>query len=439
MSSSSSNSFIDNFFKLKERGTTVTTEVLAGITIFLSMAYILAVNPELLGIAGLDRGAVFTATAVSASVACLLMGFLANLPIALAPGMGLNAFFTFTVVISMKYSVETALTAVFLEGILFIVFSLFNVREAILKSIPTNLKKAIPSGIGLFIAFIGLKSAGIIVDNEATLVSLADLTTPSVILAIAGIILTVVLFALNVTGGILLGILTITIIGYGTGVVNADWTNFSPVSLPHKPAFWMFDFSQVLTFKFFIVFFSFLFVDVFDTVGTFVGVAAQSKLHDKNGNIPHIKQAFLADAVGTCVGATLGTSTVTSYVESTSGVAVGGRTGLTAIVVSALFLLSLFFSPLFLLIPPQATASALVMVGFLMMRTIKDVEFSDATEGLPAFLTIVMMPLAYSIAQGIVFGILSYVLLKVLTGKGKSVHSVTWVLFIIFILQFFMK
>ncbi len=432
---------MEKFFCLKERGTSVGTEIIAGITIFLSMAYILAVNPELLGIAGLDKGAVFTATAVSAAVASLLMGLLANLPIALAPGMGLNAFFTFTVVITMKYSVETALTAVFLEGILFIVFSVFNVREAILKSIPSNLKKAIPSGIGLFIAFIGLKSAGIIVDNEATLVTLADLTNPQVILAIAGIILTVTLFALKVPGGILLGILATTIVGYATGIIKlaGGWAGFSPISMPHAPAFWKFDFSQVLTFKFFVVFFSFLFVDIFDTVGTFVGVAAQSKLHDKDGNIPRIKQAFLADAVGTCVGAALGTSTVTSYVESTSGVAVGGRTGLTAIAVSVLFVLSLFFSPLFLLIPSQATASALIMVGFLMMRTIGEVDFSDATEGLPAFLTIIMMPLAYSIAQGIVFGILSYVLLKVLTGKWNKVHPVTWVLFVVFILQFFIK
>lgn len=432
---------MNDFFHLKERGTSGSKEIIAGITIFLSMAYILAVNPELLGIAGLDKGAVFTATAVSAAVASLLMGVLANLPIALAPGMGLNAFFTFTVVITMKYSVEVALTAVFLEGILFIIFSFFNVREAILKSIPSNLKKAIPSGIGLFIAFIGLKSAGIIVDNEATLVTLNDLTSPIVLLAVAGIILTVVLFAMNVPGGILLGILATTIVGYATGIVtpNGSWKDFSPISMPHAPAFWKFDFSQILTFKFFVVFFSFLFVDIFDTVGTFVGVAAQSKLHDKNGNIPRMKQAFLADAIGTCVGAALGTSTVTSYVESTSGVAVGGRTGLTAIVVSFLFILSLFFSPLFLLIPPQATASALIMVGFLMMRTIKDVDFSDATEGLPAFLTIIMMPLAYSIAQGIVFGILSYVLLKILTGKVKSIHPITAVLFVIFILQFFIK
>ena len=432
---------MNKLFHLKERGSSVSTEIIAGITIFLSMAYILAVNPELLGIAGLDKGAVFTATAVSAAVATLLMGLLANLPIALAPGMGLNAFFTFTVVISMKYSVEIALTAVFLEGILFVIFSLFNVREAILKSIPTNLKKAIPSGIGLFIAFIGLKSAGIIVDNEATLVALNDLTSPIVLLAIAGIILTVLLFAMKVPGGILLGILITTVLGYVLKIVPppTDWKAFSPVSMPHTPAFWRFDFSQVLTFKFFVVFFSFLFVDIFDTVGTFVGVAAQAKLHDKNGNIPKMKQAFLADAVGTCVGAMLGTSTVTSYVESTSGVAVGGRTGLTAIVVSFLFLLSLFFSPLFLLIPPQATASALVMVGFLMMRTIKEVDFSDATEGLPAFLTIIMMPLAYSIAQGIVFGIISYVLLKLLTGKWKSIHPVTAILFLVFILQFFIK
>lgn len=432
---------MNKFFHLKERGSSISTEIIAGITIFLSMAYILAVNPDLLSMAGLDKGAVFTATAVSAAVATLLMGLLANLPIALAPGMGLNAFFTFTVVIGMKYSVEVALTAVFLEGILFIVFSLFNVREAILKSIPTNLKKAIPSGIGLFIAFIGLKSAGIIVGSEATLVTLNELTSPTVLLSVAGIILTVLLFALKVPGGILLGILITTIAGYSMKIVPppTDWKAFSPVSMPHAPAFWRFDFSQVLTFKFFVVFFSFLFVDIFDTVGTFVGVAAQAKLHDKNGNIPKMKQAFLADAVGTCVGAMLGTSTVTSYVESTSGVAVGGRTGLTALVVSILFLLSLFFSPLFLLIPPQATASALVIVGFLMMRTIKEVDFSDATEGLPAFLTIIMMPLAYSIAQGIVFGIISYVLLKLLTGKWKSIHPVTAILFLVFILQFFIK
>ena len=432
---------MNKFFHLKERGSSISTEIIAGITIFLSMAYILAVNPDLLSMAGLDKGAVFTATAVSAAVATLLMGLLANLPIALAPGMGLNAFFTFTVLIGMKYSVEVALTAVFLEGILFIVFSLFNVREAILKSIPTNLKKAIPSGIGLFIAFIGLKSAGIIVGSEATLVTLNELTSPTVLLSVAGIILTVLLFALKVPGGILLGILITTIAGYSMKIVPppTDWKAFSPVSMPHAPAFWRFDFSQILTFKFFVVFFSFLFVDIFDTVGTFVGVAAQAKLHDKNGNIPKMKQAFLADAVGTCVGAMLGTSTVTSYVESTSGVAVGGRTGLTALVVSILFLLSLFFSPLFLLIPPQATASALVIVGFLMMRTIKEVDFSDATEGLPAFLTIIMMPLAYSIAQGIVFGIISYVLLKLLTGKWKSIHPVTAILFLVFILQFFIK
>ena len=432
---------MDKLFHLKQRGSSISTEIIAGITIFLSMAYILAVNPELLGIAGLDKGAVFTATAVSAAVASLLMGVLANLPIALAPGMGLNAFFTFTVVINMKYSVEVALTAVFLEGLLFVIFSLFNVREAILKSIPTNLKKAIPSGIGLFIAFIGLKSAGIIVGSEATLVSLNDLTSPTVLLAVAGIILTVLLFAIKVPGGILLGILITTVAGYALNIVPppTDWKTFSPVSMPHAPAFWHFDFSEILTFKFFVVFFSFLFVDIFDTVGTFVGVAAQAKLHDKDGNIPKMKQAFLADAVGTCVGAMLGTSTVTSYVESTSGVAVGGRTGLTAVVVSFLFLLSLFFSPLFLLIPAQATSSALVIVGFLMMRTVKEVDFSDATEGLPAFLTIIMMPLAYSIAQGIVFGIVSYVLLKLLTGKWKSIHPVTAILFLVFILQFFIK
>ena len=433
---------MDRFFKLKERGSSVKTEIIAGFTVFLSMAYILAVNPDLLSMAGLDKGAVFTATAVSAAIATFLMGLFANLPIALAPGMGLNAFFTFTVVIDMKYSVEVALTAVFLEGLLFIIFSLFNVREAILKSIPSNLRKAIPSGIGLFIAFIGLKSAGIIVGNESTLVKLANLTEPGVILATTGILLTALLFAMKVPGGILLGIIITSIIGYASGIVKpqgGDWSSFSFISIPNRPYFWYFDFSQVFTFKFFVVFFSFLFVDIFDTVGTFVGVAAQGRFHDKNGNIPKMKQAFLADAIGTSLGAVLGTSTVTSYVESTSGVAVGARTGLTAMVVSALFILSLFFSSWFLLIPPQATASALIIVGFLMMRTIKDVDFSDATEGLPAFLTVIMMPLAYSIAQGIVFGIISYVLLKLLTGKWKSIHPITALLFLIFILQFFIK
>lgn len=433
---------MDRFFKLKERGSSVKTEIIAGFTVFLSMAYILAVNPDLLSMAGLDKGAVFTATAVSAAIATFLMGLFANLPIALAPGMGLNAFFTFTVVIDMKYSVEVALTAVFLEGLLFIIFSLFNVREAILKSIPSNLRKAIPSGIGLFIAFIGLKSAGIIVGNESTLVKLANLTEPGVILATTGILLTALLFAMKVPGGILLGIIITSIIGYASGIVKpqgGDWSSFSFISIPKRPYFWYFDFSQVFTFKFFVVFFSFLFVDIFDTVGTFVGVAAQGRFHDKNGNIPKMKQAFLADAIGTSLGAVLGTSTVTSYVESTSGVAVGARTGLTAMVVSALFILSLFFSSWFLLIPPQATASALIIVGFLMMRTIKDVDFSDATEGLPAFLTVIMMPLAYSIAQGIVFGIISYVLLKLLTGKWKSIHPITALLFLIFILQFFIK
>jgi len=433
---------MNKFFKLKERGTSIKTEIIAGFTIFLSMAYILAVNPDLLSMAGLDKGAVFTATAISTAVATFLMGLFANLPIALAPGMGLNAFFTFTVVLEMKYSVEIALTAVFLEGILFIIFSLFNIREAILNSIPTNLRKAIPSGIGLFIAFIGLKSAGIIVGNESTLVKLANLAEPSVILAIVGILLTALLFAMKVPGGILLGIIATSIIGYTSGIVkpqSGDWTHFSFISIPKRPYLWHFDFSQVFTFKFFVVFFSFLFVDIFDTVGTFVGVIAQGKFHDKTGNVPKMRQAFLADAIGTSIGAMLGTSTVTSYVESTSGVAVGARTGLTSIVVSALFILSLFFSSWFLLIPPQATVSALVIVGFLMMRTIKDVDFSDATEGLPAFLTMIMMPLAYSIAQGIVFGIISYVLLKLLTGKWKSIHPVTAILFVIFILQFFIK
>lgn len=432
---------MQNFFKLKEHKTNIRTEIIAGITTFLSMSYILAVNPDILSQAGLDKSGIFTATALSAAAATILMAVLANLPIALAPGMGLNAFFTYSVVIGMGYSASTALTAVFLEGILFLVLSFFNVREAILKSIPPNLKKAVPAGIGIFIAFIGLKSAGIIVDNPATLVGLGDITQGTALLTIIGLIITVSLFTMKIPGGILIGILVTTLIGIPMGITApmGGWNKFSLVSLPSVPALCNFDFSAVLSFKFFVVFFSFLFVDIFDTIGTLVGVTTQAGLTDKNGNVPGVKQAFLADALGTCLGAALGTSTVTSYVESASGVAVGGRTGLTSVTTAAMFIIALFFSPIFLLIPAAATAPALVIVGFLMTASVKNIDFSDPTEGVPAFLTIVIMPLTYSIAEGIVFGILSFVILKVLTGKYKSVPIVTRGLFIVFILKFFLK
>lgn len=433
---------MEKFFKLKERNTNVRTEVIAGLTTFLAMAYILAVNPGILGQAGLDSGAVFTATALSAAVATLAMAFLANLPIALASGMGLNGFFTYSVVMGMGYSPAAALTAVFLEGILFIALSLVNVREAIINSIPANLKKAVAAGIGLFITFIALQNAKIIVDNPAVLVGLGSFEFGSpALLAVIGLVITSALFILKVPGAILLGILITTIIGIPMGITvpAGGWSGWSPVSLPTAPLLFNFDFANVLSFKFFVVFVSFLFVDIFDTVGTLLGVATQGKLLDKNGNVPKVKQALLADAIGTVFGAAVGTSTVTSYVESTAGVAAGGKTGLTALTTAAMFVLALLFSPVFLLIPSAATAPALILVGFLMMKQTTDIDFADPTEGIPAFLTIIMMPLAYSIAEGIVFGILSFVILKTISGKYKEIPIVTWILFVIFILKFIVK
>jgi AGZA family xanthine/uracil permease-like MFS transporter len=431
--------FMEKFFKLEEHGTTVRREVLAGVTTFLTMAYILAVNPGMLGsIEGMSKDGVFAATAIASGIATLVMAFTANLPVALAPGMGLNAFFTYTVVFGLGYSWQIALTAVFLEGILFIILSLFNVREAIIKAIPGNLKKAVAVGIGLFIALIGFANAGIVVNDAGTVIGLGDLSSHSPLLALFGLIIIIVLYALNVPGAILLGILVTTVIGIPLGVtsVGQGWT--AADFLPKAPLFFQFDFSAVLSFKFFTVFFTFLFVDIFDTVGTLVGVTTQAGLIGKNGEIPRVKQALLADAIGTVAGAALGTSTVTSYVESTAGVAAGGRTGFSAMVTGLLFFLAIFLSPLFLLIPSAATAPALIVVGFLMMRAVTGIDFSDPTEGIPAFLAIVMMPFAYSVAEGIVYGVLSYVILKSATGRFKDISAVTWGLFIIFMLRFFL-
>jgi AGZA family xanthine/uracil permease-like MFS transporter len=430
---------MEQYFRLKEHGTTVRTEILAGLTTFLTMAYILAVNPGMLGsIPGMSREGVFAATAIASGVATLVMAFAANLPVALAPGMGLNAFFTYTVVMGMGYSWQIALTAVFLEGILFIILSLFNVREAIIKAIPGNLKKAVAVGIGLFIALIGFSNAGIVVNDAGTIIGLGNLSGSNPFLAFIGLIIIIILYTLKVPGSILIGILGTTIIGIPLGVTTVG-QGWSPVDLPQSPLLFKFDFSAVLTFKFFTVFFTFLFVDIFDTVGTLVGVTTQAGLISKNGEIPRVKQALLADAIGTVAGAALGTSTVTSYVESTAGVAAGGRTGFSSLVTGILFFLALFFSPLFLLIPGAATAPALIFVGFLMMRAVTDIDFSDPSEGIPAFLSIVMMPFAYSIAEGIVYGLLSYVILKSVTGKFREISAVSWVLFVIFLLRFFIK
>ncbi len=418
--------------ELEKAGTNLKTEIVAGITTFLAMAYILAVNPSILSVSGMDGGAVFTATALSAAIATLVMGFVANLPFALAPGMGLNAFLTYTVCLTMGYSWQFALTAIFCEGIIFILLTAFNVREAIVNSIPANLKKAISVGIGMFVAFIGLQNAGIIVDNGSTLVGL-NISSNTAILALIGLVITAVLVAYNVKGNILIGIIVTTIIGIPMGVTQFGGFASMPPSL--APTFMKFNFAEVGAHfaDFLIVMFTFLFVDMFDTVGTLIGCATKAGWLKDTDTIPNCKQALFADAVGTTVGAMLGTSTVTTFVESSTGVVEGGRTGVTAITTAVMFLLSLFLSPLFLSIPSAATAPALLLVGFFMMSPVKDIDFEDPTEGVPAFLCILMMICAYSISDGIMFGILSYVILKVCTKKVKDVTPATYVLAVLFI------
>ena len=423
---------MEKFFKLKERGTTVRNEVIGGITTFLAMAYILAVNPGMLGETGMGFGPVFTATAISAAIACLCMAFMANLPVALASGMGLNAFFTYTVVFGMGCSWQFALTAVLIEGIVFILLSLFGVREAIIKSIPATMRKAVAVGIGLFICLIGLVNAGLVVGNAGTIVSFVNLNVPTALVAVIGLIITIILYVLNVPGAILIGIAATTIIGIPFGVTTIP-ENFKAVSLPDAPHFFAFEWSSVFTLKFFIVFFTFLFTDLFDTIGTLMGVTEQAGLTDKNGNIPNVKGALMADAVGTVAGACLGTSTVTSYVESSAGVAAGGRTGLASVVTAILFLLALFFGNVFALVPSAATAPALIFVGFLMMKSVTSIDFSDVTEGIPAFITIMVMPFGYSIAKGIAWGIIAYVICKIAGKKVKEIPLVTWILAVVFI------
>ncbi|MFO7848585.1 MAG: NCS2 family permease [Spirochaetia bacterium] len=412
---------MEKLFDLKGHNTTVKTEVLAGLTTFLTMAYILIVNPQILSETGMDIGGVFTATAVSAAIGTLVMAFGANYPFALAPGMGLNAFFAFTVVLTMGYSWQFALTAVFLEGIIFIILTLLNIREAIVNSIPINVKRAISVGIGLFIAFIGMQNAGIIKGDQATLVALGEVSSGTALLALIGLVITGVLLAYKVKGALLLGIVITTIIGFPMGITNPPSGSWAPPSL--APVFAQFDFSQVFTFDMLIVLFTFLFVDLFDTVGTLVGVSNKAGYLDENGNLPKAKNALFADAVGTTVGAVLGTSTVTTYVESASGVAEGGRTGLTAATTAVFFLLALFVSPLFLMIPGAATAPALILVGLFMMTPVRNINFDDYTEAIPAFLTMIMMPLAY-------------IFLKLISGKSKDITIMACIVGILFLIKF---
>ncbi len=452
---------MEKFFKLKENNTNVKTEVIAGITTFMTMAYILAVNPDILSAAGMDKGAVFTATAISACIATLLMALFANYPFVLAPGMGLNAYFAYTVVIGMGFSWQMALTAVFFEGIIFIILSLTNIREAIFNAIPMNLKHAVSVGIGLYIAFIGLQNAKVVVDSS-TLVTIfsfknsiksGTFTTEgiTVFLALLGIIITAVLMIKKVKGNILWGIVITWVLGIIcelTGLYKPDATvgayslipDFSSgISVPSiKPILGKLDFSKVLTLDFVVVMFAFLFVDLFDTLGTLIGVASKADMLDEKGRLPRIKGALMADAVGTTAGAVLGTSTVTTFVESASGVAEGGRTGLTAVVSALLFGLSLFLSPIFLAIPSFATAPALIMVGFLMMTSITKVDFEDYTEAIPAFMAIMAMPFMYSISEGISMGIISYTIIKLVSGRRKEISPLMYVLTVLFILKYVM-
>ena len=433
---------MEKIFNLKAYGTTVHREIVAGVTTFLTMAYILAVNPEMLGSIGngMTPEAVFTATVIASAIAMLIMAFAANMPIALAPGMGLNVFFTYVAVGSMGYTWQLALTAVFLEGIVFVLLSAFKVRESIINAIPANLKKAVAVGIGFFIALIGFSEAGIVVTNAGTIIGLGDVTVGEPLLAMLGFFIIIVLYTLKVPGSILIGILITTIIGIPFGVTVIP-EKLSLVSAPAAPLLLAFDFSpeKILTYKFFTVFFTFLFVDVFDTVGTLVGVTTQAGLVTREGKIPRAREALLADAVGTIAGAALGTSTVTSYVESSAGVAAGGRTGLTALTTAVLFIIALFLSPLFLLIPSAATAPALIMVGYLMIKPVASINFIEPTEGIPAFLTIVMMPFSFGIAEGIMYGIISYVILKLAGNRFKDISALTWIFFIIFLLRFILK
>lgn len=427
---------LEKLFKLSENKTDVKTEVIAGITTFMTMAYILVINPSILGDAGMDQGAVFVATAVSAAVATLVMAFFANYPFVLAPGMGLNAFFAYTVVKTMGYSWQFALTAVFIEGLIFILLTFLNVREKIIDCIPETLKNAVTAGIGMFIAFIGIANVGIVKQGGAIL-EIGNLRDPLVILTIAGLIVTGVLLARNVKGALLVGMLITSVAGMVLGLVDLPKgiVSVPPSLAPIFGAFLQPDKAQIFSFQMLVIVFTFLFVDLFDTIGCLVGLSAKAGMLDENGKLPRAKQALFADAIGTTFGAILGTSTVTTYIESAAGVAEGGRTGLTALVSGMLFLVSIFFAPLFTAIPKQATAPILILVGVMMATAMLKIDFNDMTEAIPAFLTIVMMPLAYSIAEGLVFGIVSYAGIKLFSGKGKTVTTALYVLAVLFIVK----
>ncbi|MEZ9057777.1 NCS2 family permease [Vibrio pelagius] len=424
----------EKLFKLSENGTNVRTEIIAGLTTFLTMAYIIFVNPMILADAGMDHGAVFVATCLAAAIGCFIMGFVANYPIAQAPGMGLNAFFTYAVVMGMGYTWQVALAAVFVSGVIFIFLSIFKVREWIINSIPMSLRVGISAGIGLFLAFIALSNAGIVVSNPATKVSLGDITAIGPILGALGFFLTVALVHRGVKGAVMIAILAITAIAIIVGDVQYGGIISTPPSL--APTFMQLDFSAVFEIGMISVVFAFLFVDLFDTAGTLVGVATKANLIKEDGKLPRLNKALLADSTATSIGALLGTSNTTSYVESVSGVAEGGRTGLTAVVVGVLFLLALFFSPLAGMIPAYATSGALFYVAILMMSGLVGIDWRDLTEAAPVVVTCLLMPLTYSIAEGISLGFIAYAAIKLLSGKGRDVSIAVWVMSVIFILKY---
>ncbi len=434
--------FLERYFELSSNGTSIKKEFIAGVITFLTMSYILVVNPNVLADAGMDRHALFTTTALATIVATLLMGFYAKLPIAQAPGMGLNSFFAYSVVLTMGYTWQFALTAVFIEGIIFLLLTFFNVRELIVRSIPKVLKEAIPAGIGLFITLIGLKSAGVVVADPNTLVRLGDFSQHSVWITMVGLVVTGILLIRNVNGAILFGILSATIFGLILGDIALPTRILDlPPSIEPifgeaiKPMFTAEGWNKIFSLDMLVVVFTFLFVNLFDTVGTLIGVISKTNLADKDGNFPQMKKALFTDAMGTTIGSMLGTSPVTSYVESASGVASGGRTGLTAVSVAIMFALALFLGPVFLIIPAAATAPALIIIGLFMISSVANIKFDDLSEGLPAFLTIVFMPFTYSIAEGIVFGMLSYTILKLGAKQYKDITPTVYILSILFLLK----
>jgi len=426
--------FLTTLFGFDPKTMKIKKEVLGGITTFLTMAYILAVNPQILSAAGMDQGAIFTTTVISAVIATLIMAIYAKLPFALAPGMGLNAFFAFTICLGMGYTWQFALTAVFIEGIIFILLTLTGLRDKIVQSMPLILRQAISPGIGLFIAFIGLKNAGIVVNDDATLVTLGNMTSPEVLIALFGIVLCAVLLIRNVTGSLLIGIIVITLIGIPFGITKFDGVVSMPPSI--APILMKFEWSSILSIDMLICVLTFLFIDMFDTIGTLIGVSTRAGMVDDKGNIPGLKKAFMADAIGTTIGAMLGTSTVTTYVESASGVNIGGRSGLTAFTTAICFVLALFFAPLLLAIPAQATAPALVLVGVMMMSGISKIDFTQYLDAIPCFVCIAFMPLTYSISNGILLGLITYVLLHVLSGKFKELNIGSVILAVLFILKY---